>query len=291
MALWRHTAAVLLLCTWLCLVIGQETSSFGEEVQNSADDDKLGAESLSEVLEATNINIDDDGDLLQTPGEPTVEVEDYLATLSTDELTSICVDRGFDIIPRQDGKPLEWSDYLEAARRCLSLEDEMNAILAKNPELAAELEAEIGRMQQHKHRLEGEREQLLAEKALLEEQLEKAGVDLLEAQQSAFGETATASLKDKSPEDMTFKEVLIYTFSELYDRVKRDFKFVWKFAGPVLKPVGGALQLGWRHLRPHAEMARQEVTKRAQQIFHSAKAKVEEQLNKNAVADEEDGFM
>jgi len=282
---WRHIATLFLLGLCLCIGIvgGQETTATPVE---SAVDEEI----LDEVLSATgdDVKVEEPA----TPEEPAVEVDDYLATLSTSELRSICVDRGFDIIPRKDGLPLERNDYLEAARRCLSLEDEMNAILAKNPDLAAELEQEILRMQQHKERLEGEREQLLAEKALLQQQLEQAGVDLLEATGGGGTDTKSDSMdlpaSKKSVEDMSFKEVLFESFSLLYDRVRADVMFVWKFAGPVLKPVGSALELGWRHLRPHALMAKEEVLKRGKQIIATVRSKIDEKMFNPNDDDEEE---
>ena len=217
--------------------------------------------------------------VLEAEPEPIVEVEDYLEQLSVEELEKICTERGFDVIPRKDGQPLQRSDYLEAARRCLSLEDEMNAILAQNPELAAELEAEILRMQQHKERLEQEREELLAQKQLLEKQLEQAGIDLLEAREST--KAASIPLSEKAPEDMTFQEVIRYTFTELYKRVAADVRFVYKVCEPVLKPTIGALQLGWRHGKPHLIAAWKEVSKRSKQIYAIAKGRIEEKLQAN----------
>jgi hypothetical protein len=264
----HHLRQLLLVLFCMCFVCvrGQEAS---------AEEKALEEEILGEVLSATDVvdvvvNVVQEEEKVEEPG---VEVEDYLETLGTSELRSICIDRGFGIIPRKDGLPLQRSDYVEAARRCLSLEEEMNAILAKNPELAAELEAEIARMQQHKERLEGERENLLAEKALLEEQLEKAGVDLLAVSREAAA--ANVSTK-KAPEDMTFKEVMIDTFTQLYERVRGDMQFVWKVAGPVLKPVGGALRLAWRYARPHVTAVWEEVLKRAKQIYATARSRIKE---------------
>ncbi|KAL7559084.1 hypothetical protein ACA910_017500 [Epithemia clementina (nom. ined.)] len=235
--------------------------------------------------------VDDDGLLDDAPESTSretpesIKVEDYLETLDNAALRSICEDRGFDIIPRKDGLPLERSDYLEAARRCLSLEDEMNAILAQNPDLAAELEAEIARMHQHKERLEGERDQLLAEKARLEQQLEQAGVDLLEAvtqqQQQRQEQTnqntgsAPGAVTKKVPvEEMTFKDVMIESFSQLYDRVRLDVEFAWKFLGPVVRPLKGAVQLLWRYCRSHVKAFWEELLKRFKQIFGVAKQKI-----------------
>ena len=69
----------------------------------------------------------------------------------------------------------------------------MNAILAANPDLAAELDAEIARMKASKERLERERDEILAQKNLLEEQLRNAGIDIggLDDMASSKGATKT----------------------------------------------------------------------------------------------------
>lgn len=100
-----------------------------------------------------------------------IHVEDYLESLSLSELDEICQHRGFAV----EGSTRE--DYINAARRCLSLENEMNAILAANPELAAELEKEIERMKAEKERLEAERHDLLELISDLQEQLAESGVN------------------------------------------------------------------------------------------------------------------
>jgi len=175
-----------------------------------------------------------------------IVVEDYLASLSTSDLRQICLDRGFDIA--QDGqKELTHKDYMEAARRCLTLEDEMNAILAENPELAAELEAEVARMKASKEELERERDEMLAEKAFLEEQLRQAGVDIMPNQTES-----SVSNKDilEHPQNMTLVEVLHVSFRLLFERVWQDVKLVWSVIGPILRPMGGALKLLWRYMSP-----------------------------------------
>ena len=266
----RWRLLLLLALCFMNIVIGQVDvviDDVPEDIPLSSEDAAMPLDEGANETETTTTE----------PEEATIQVNDYLETLDNEALRAICEDRGFDVIPRKDGLPLERSDFLEAARRCLSLEDEMNAILAQNPDLAAELEAEIARMHQHKQRLEGEREKLLAEKARLEEQLEQAGVELLEASRTNNAKNLSPVLK-KAPEDMTFKEVLIETFSQLYDRVRLDVEFAWKFLGPVLRPLKGALQLLWRYCRPHVMTLWEEAVKRAKQIFGSAKNKVDQVL-------------
>ena len=173
-------------------------------------------------------------------------MDDYLASLSNEELEKICHDRGFEVAPKADG-PLLREDYLLAAQRCLSLEHEMNAILAENPELAAELEVEIERMKQEKERLERERDGMLAEMQMLQEQLEQAGMDLKNydhLKQDAEGRPPL------DPASMTAAQVLKESLVQLYKRVQRDMRIVTSILRRVLAPVAGALRLVWRYTKP-----------------------------------------
>jgi len=76
--------------------------------------------------------------------------EDYsqadLEAMTEVELKDICVKRGFQLV--NDGlDELTKQDYIEAAQRCLAIEQEMNELLTQYPELADELEEEIKRME------------------------------------------------------------------------------------------------------------------------------------------------
>jgi hypothetical protein len=169
----------------------------------------------------------------------TVEVQDYLETLSQGQLEQICKERGFAI---DEKEPLQFSDYVEAARQCLSMEDSINAILAENPELAAELEVEIDRMKDEKHRLETERQELLAQVASLQAQLENAGQDA-----SEFNHLLQENHKAAN---MTFPELFTESMVELYHRVRSDFVVVGKLLAPIFKSAKGALKLLWRYADP-----------------------------------------
>jgi hypothetical protein len=195
----------------------------------------------------------------ESPAAEELVVQDYLETLTNEELEKICVDRGFSIAARDDRgsgsdnqSPLSREDYLSAARRCLTLEDEMNAIIAAHPELAAELDAEIERMRRHKIQLERERDEILAQKALLEEQLENAGVDV----SRCMNRTATTSLESRdlaslNPEEMTLDEVLRHSLTLLYQRVMQDVMMAKRFLDPVvLKPMGRGLRIAWKYSKP-----------------------------------------
>ena len=174
-----------------------------------------------------------------------IVVDDYLASLSNHELERICHDRGFEMAPRADGSPLLREDYLRAAQHCLSLEDEISAVLAENPELAAELEVEVERMKQEKERLVRERDGMLAEMQVLQEQLEQAGMDL-----KNYDHLKDDAAARPDPASMTAEQVLKESLVQLYERVRRDLGFVTSILRRVLRPVLGALKLVWRYTKP-----------------------------------------
>lgn len=178
--------------------------------------------------------------------QKSVQIDDYLSSLSTDDLEKICRDRGFEI-----DEAATREDYIEAARRCISLEDEINAILNENPELAAEIDAEILRLEKQRDQLQQEREAILREKALLEQQLRYAGVDIkdflnetkkeeptppAQPQQSAFQKRMAEARPTTAVE--TIKESLIL----LYLRVREDFLFIWKLISPVVLPLWASIR-------------------------------------------------
>lgn len=183
----------------------------------------------------------DEAIVVEEPEE--IAVDDYLSRLSTEDLQKICLDRGFEV--ETGDTPLTRDDYVEAARRCLSLEDEMNAILNEHPELAAEVEKEIERLQSQKALLEEERDAMLKEKELLETQLEQAGVDL-----ENFKAQNNASVARRDPADMSFPELLLESFRQLFERVKQDLKFVVKVTQPVWENAWKAGKVGWQHSKP-----------------------------------------
>jgi len=69
-----------------------------------------------------------------------------LEAMTEVELEDICIKRGFQLVSDESDE-LTKQDYIEAAQRCLSIEQEMNELLTQYPELADELEEEIQRME------------------------------------------------------------------------------------------------------------------------------------------------
>jgi hypothetical protein len=201
-----------------------------------------------------------------------VEIEDYLDAMSNEQLIGMCSERGFGIV--NDESELEHKDYVEAARRCLSMEDEMNAILAENPDLAAELEEEIIRMKDAKERLEEERDQILAETAILKEQLKNAGVDISE----------TNTTPSQPIQQLTLEEVLRESLTELVERVASDARVVGAFLEPVLRPVLGALKMVAKHTGalPYLETWKDKAGVGFEQVKGIVVAKVKQYQESNA---------
>jgi hypothetical protein len=243
-----NSLLLITLACFLCNVIAQETVT--SETSGSIED-LLNLDESEEVLsldvdyeeipEAT-INATAEESI---PKDKKIKVKSNLESLSDQELEALCKERGFDV-GVEGGGVLSHEEYVEAAKRCLSLEDEMNAILAENPDLAAELETEIERMRLEKERLEQERDAMMAEKAALEEKLRLSGID-----PSVIAE-ATA-LKTAPMHPQSFDEVLRESFVMLFDRVGQDMRFVGRVVRIALRPAAGGLRLVWRYTGPGIE--------------------------------------
>lgn len=63
----------------------------------------------------------------------------------------------------------------------------------------------------------------------------------------------SSDLRLRDPNSLTLAQVWILTLTLLYERVAQDMRLVWKVAGPVVRPVGDACQLLWRHAKPSLE--------------------------------------
>lgn len=181
--------------------------------------------------------------------QESIHVDDYFSSLSTEELQKICRDRGFEI-----SNAMSREEYIEAAKRCVSLEDDINAVLNEHPELAAEIDAEIHRLEQQREKLEQEREAMLREKEFLEQQLRQAGIDI----NDLYNETAVVDrggTTGRTPRNhtafqermskanpTTALEVLKESFILLYLRVREDMILVWKLVSPVALPLWASIR-------------------------------------------------
>lgn len=172
-------------------------------------------------------------------------VEDYLASLSEEDLKAICFKRGFDISrPQARVNETNHEYFVEAARRCINIEKEIDAIIAQNPDLAAELEAEIDRMIVEKERLESERQNMINQISLLESQLRDKGMSL---------SSPPPDTSFKNVTSMSAQEVLEESFGLLWDRVFKDIKLLNSVLSYVTKPLGEVLFFVWRYSKPTIE--------------------------------------
>lgn len=205
----------------------------------------------------------DDGTIMTTSDEAaadteeTIYVEDHLGSLSNDELLRIVSERGFDMEPRADGGPFRREDYLEAARRCLTIEGEIDAILNENPELAAELEMEIERMKREKERLIGERDEILREKEKLEEKLVEMGVDVKALVPPDDG--------DDTVRMDSMQSLLVDSLKTLIRQVRRDFERLIELTKGMTKFL---LQF-WNLVQPKLMMVVRRLHERIRRILLS----------------------
>eukprot|EP00978_Attheya_sp_CCMP212_P043563 scaffold286601_cov59-Attheya_sp.AAC.3 len=84
-----------------------------------------------------------------------------LHELSDGDLENICTSRGFQLVREVDdatGELYVYSheDFIDAARQCLQMEDEMEQLLREHPELIDEVKAEAQRMEAENERLKDE---------------------------------------------------------------------------------------------------------------------------------------
>lgn len=189
-----------------------------------------------------------------TPGNSTDEIDSdpvgeitvksSFESMSNEELKAICLERGFEVASDES-----WAhqDYVEAAERCISLEDEMNAIIAQNPELAAELESEIERMAAERNRLVEERDAMLAEKEALEQKLRDAGID----PENITGSFSSSLVSSDGP--TSIEETLRQIHVMLFDRIGRDIRIIAKALQYALQPVGSGISILWRYASPSVE--------------------------------------
>jgi len=251
-------SAIILPVAWAqeeaTFAAGASASSFSEETVVTPPDASSETKTTKTASTTTAEDADADEEASETQQQSDedrkVVVDDYLQSLSNEELETICRDRGFEIASPDNGQPLTREDYVEGARRCLTLENEMNAILAESPELAAELDKEIIRMKLARERLEEERDAILAEKELLERQLRDAGVDIGSRDDAEKQKQFPSTRLKKDPADMSFEEVMKESLTQLYERVMLDVKMVVKILEPVLKPLFRSLKLVWKYARP-----------------------------------------
>jgi len=97
--------------------------------------------------------------------EQQITTEEYLHTLTNQQLEDICTERGFYLEPEEGFSAEDYSheEYVDAAMQCLALEAEIEAAIAKNPEILEELKREADKMKEENAKLEAEVMRLLKE--------------------------------------------------------------------------------------------------------------------------------
>lgn len=192
-------------------------------------------------------------DIIVPVSDESVQIKSNLDTMTDDELVAICQEHGVDIpVVGKLGSNPTHEDLVNAAKKCLSLEDEVNAILAEDPDLSADLESEIERMKVEKERLEKEREAILAEKAELEEKLRRSGITI----PADVGVATKPVLSDANATDAVVQsvdQVLRESFVLLFDRVGKDMRLVGQTLRVVLKPLGSGIEFIWKYTAPTIE--------------------------------------
>jgi len=93
------------------------------------------------------------------PSGDSEETEINLVELSDEELEAICTSRGFELVREIDdtsGEPISYThdDYVDAAKECLELEEEMESFFQENPDLLGDLQTETEAMMEEKEALE-----------------------------------------------------------------------------------------------------------------------------------------
>jgi hypothetical protein len=116
----------------------------------------------------------------EAPTLPTYSDED-LQALPDDELETICLVRGFELLKDEvdpntgEVYKLSHDDFVDAAKQCLAIEKEMNDLLEAHPELREELEDEIKAMQEEQAVRRAELESL--KRQLLESEADNSNND------------------------------------------------------------------------------------------------------------------
>lgn len=164
------------------IIHADEPSIKGEEISEEV---TSGSKSGSEIPVTTKAKADTESDDGQ-------EID--LASLTNEELEEICTSRGFQVVKEKDEETGEFKkysheDYINAAKQCLDMEAEMEAILNENPELIKEIEAEAERMRQENERLENEIKNMINDN-IDEDQADGGQVD--KEDESVESETETA---------------------------------------------------------------------------------------------------
>mmetsp|Transcript_1420 Transcript_1420/g.3264 ORF Transcript_1420/g.3264 Transcript_1420/m.3264 type:complete len:285 (-) Transcript_1420:42-896(-) len=217
-----------------------------------------------------------------------VSGQDYteadLESMTEAELESICVQRGFQLV-NENSDELTKQDYIEAAQRCLAIEQEMNELLTQYPELAEELEEEIKRMEKENTEKQADVERLQNEigndstsdpgtafvrpgKSVEEEDdqiIPDEATGDFKAPDDSFESSSTMDLDDdtlseeetdavetiESPtkEDLTLTHIAVESLRVLIKNAKDDVRRIINLTLPVLQPIFDAGDIAWRQMK------------------------------------------
>lgn len=219
--------------------------------------------------------------------------EDYsqtdLEAMTEVELENICVQRGFKLV-NENSDELTKQDYVEAAQRCLSIEQEMNELLTQYPELAEELEEEIKRMESENAEKLADVERLQSEIANdsaddsqsdLDAAFVPRGIDRENENEPALDDDAQSystmglnntqledSIEDTDPatnleriepprkEDLTLTHIAVESFRVLVKNAQDDVRRIINLAIPVLQPLFNVGDVAWRQMKDFFDRAR-----------------------------------
>eukprot|EP00970_Alexandrium_tamarense_P018373 scaffold13330_cov205-Alexandrium_tamarense.AAC.10 len=124
----------------------------------------------SNIATTDDVNLnanDDDGAPPTTPSINNEGDDEYidLISMSDEELEAICIYRGFELVREIDattGEPLEYThqDYVDAASECLQIEQDLEEILTKHPEILDDVRKESEDMMKERDRLQWQLDQM-----------------------------------------------------------------------------------------------------------------------------------
>lgn len=205
--------------------------------------------------------------------------EEDLEAMTKSELESICETRGFKLV--NNAEDLTKQDYVEAAQRCLAIEQEMNELLTQYPELADELEEEIKKMEKENAEKKAYIDELENELASESSDDDQDGpgmafvppsksrgsedvVDEVETERPIVEETIdadedldpatsveTIESQQSSPtkEDLTLTHIAVESLRVLVKNAQDDVKRIINLAIPVLQPLFNVGDAAWRQLK------------------------------------------
>jgi len=155
---------------------------------------------------------------------------EQLQGMSQEELEQICVVRGFQLVKDETDPEsgqqyqLTHDDFVEAAQRCLAIEEEMNELLNEYPELAEELEEELKKMEEENV---AKQEELAELQSRLEEQhsTEDGSATSGTGSGAAFvssGKTPSTTTEQETTGEESDEDTLMQQGDELEDDVDSD---------------------------------------------------------------------